>query len=164
MGLSVGSRGPLFDYKLDHISFQTLFWSMDHLVKISHKNWSTFLLQKTIEAADRFHLVKNLAEAVEKALTQCRTELQKGLKAKEAAKSDTLELPLLSRVTVDGTPSRFVCKEGQSRNKQGEKREHLLIEKRTEQKEAAEVCKSHQGKSPLRGFCYTGTATKRISL
>src|SRR2546426_8579383 len=42
--------GPLFDYKLDHISFQKLFWSMDHLVKISHKNWSTFLLQKTLSA------------------------------------------------------------------------------------------------------------------
>jgi hypothetical protein len=52
MGLSVGSRGPLFDYKLDHISFQTLFWSMDLLVKISHKNWSTFLLQKTANASE----------------------------------------------------------------------------------------------------------------
>src|SRR6266700_2641892 len=41
------SCGPLFDDKLDHVSFQKLFWSIDHLVKISHKNWSTFLLQKT---------------------------------------------------------------------------------------------------------------------
>src|SRR5437763_2456701 len=39
--------GPLFDYKLAHVSFQTLFWSMDHLVKVSVKNWYTFLLQKT---------------------------------------------------------------------------------------------------------------------
>ena len=34
---------------------------------------------QAIEAADRFHLVKNLAEAVEKALVPCRAELQKGL-------------------------------------------------------------------------------------
>jgi len=47
MDPSVGSRGPLFDDKLDHISFQKLFWSINHLVKVSHKNWSTFLLQKT---------------------------------------------------------------------------------------------------------------------
>src|SRR5207247_5425978 len=39
--------GPLFDYKLAHVSFQTLFLSMDHLVKVSLKNWYTFLLQKT---------------------------------------------------------------------------------------------------------------------
>src|SRR2546426_3098790 len=39
--------GPLFDYKLAHVSFQKLFLSMDHLVKVSLKNWYTFLLQKT---------------------------------------------------------------------------------------------------------------------
>jgi len=54
MSLSVGSRGPLFDYKLDHVSFQKLFWSIDHLVKISHKNWSTFLLQKTAVASHAY--------------------------------------------------------------------------------------------------------------
>ena len=56
------------------------------------------------EAADRFHLVKNLAEAVEKALVPCRAELQKGPKAKEAAQSDVLEESLLSLVTFDGQP------------------------------------------------------------
>jgi len=59
---------------------------------------------QAIEAADRFHLVKNLAEAVEKALVPCRAELQKGPKAKEAAKSDVLEESLLSLVTFDGQP------------------------------------------------------------
>jgi transposase len=57
---------------------------------------------QAIEAADRFHLVKNLAEAVEKALVPCRAELQKGLKTKEAVQSDIVEVPLLSLVTVDG--------------------------------------------------------------
>src|SRR5258706_6068380 len=55
---------------------------------------------QAIEAADRFHLIKNLAEAVEKALTHCRPELQKGLKAKEAAQPTILEVPLLSLVPV----------------------------------------------------------------
>ena len=39
--------GPLFDYKLAHVSVQKLFWSIVHLVKLSRKNWSTFPLQKT---------------------------------------------------------------------------------------------------------------------
>jgi len=59
---------------------------------------------QAIEAADRFHLIKNLAEAVEKALVPCRAELQKGLKAKEAAKADILEDPPLSFIAVDGRP------------------------------------------------------------
>src|SRR5260370_9782045 len=45
---------------------------------------------------------KNLAEAVEKALVQCRAELQKGPKAKEAAKAEVPEEPLLSLLTADG--------------------------------------------------------------
>src|SRR6266851_293638 len=59
---------------------------------------------QAIEAADRFHLVKNLAEAVEKALVHCRAELRKGLKAKEAAQAEVPEEPLLSLVTFDGQP------------------------------------------------------------
>jgi hypothetical protein len=59
---------------------------------------------QAIEAADRFHLVKNLAEAVEKALVPCRAELRKGPKTEEAAKADILEVPLLPLVTVDGQP------------------------------------------------------------
>lgn len=59
---------------------------------------------QAIEAADRFHLVKNLAEAVEKALAQGRAELRKGPKVKEAAQAAVPEEPLLSLVTVDGQP------------------------------------------------------------
>ncbi len=59
---------------------------------------------QAIEAADRFHLVKNLAEAVEKALVLCRAELKKGMKAKDAAKSEIPEESLLSLVTCDGQP------------------------------------------------------------
>jgi transposase len=57
---------------------------------------------QAIEAADRFHLIKNLAEAVEKALTHCRPEVQKGLKAKETAQVTILDVPLLSLVTDNG--------------------------------------------------------------
>src|SRR5450755_3612487 len=62
------------------------------------------------------------------------------------------------------TPSRFVCKEGQSRNKQGEKTGPPSQEALAEQKEAAEICKSHQGKRPLRSSCYTGPSANHISL
>ncbi len=37
------------------------------------------------QSADRFHLVKNLTEAVEKALVHCRAELQRELKRVEPA-------------------------------------------------------------------------------
>jgi transposase len=57
---------------------------------------------QAIEAADRFHIVKNLAEAVEKALVPCRAELRKGTKAKEAAKTEVREEPLLSLFPCDG--------------------------------------------------------------
>src|SRR5450755_608964 len=73
---------------------------------------------QAIEAADRFHLVKNLAEAVEKALVPCRVELQKGLKAKEAAKVEIHEEPLLSLVTVDGKPYSAHETERYDRNQQ----------------------------------------------
>jgi len=59
---------------------------------------------QAIEAADRFHLIKNLAEAVEKALAPCRAELQKGPKGKEVATSEVQEKSLLSLVTVEGQP------------------------------------------------------------
>jgi transposase len=57
---------------------------------------------QAIEAADRFHIVKNLAEAVEKALVPCRAELRKGTKAKEAAKTEVREELLLSLLPFDG--------------------------------------------------------------
>ncbi len=57
---------------------------------------------QAVQTADRFHLVKNLAEAVEKALVHCRAELQKGPKAKSVAKAEVPEEPLLSLLTSDG--------------------------------------------------------------
>ncbi len=59
---------------------------------------------QAVQTADRFHLVKNLAEAVEKALVHCRAELQKGPKAKRVAKAEVPEEPLLSLSTSDGQP------------------------------------------------------------
>src|SRR5437868_15142268 len=50
------------------------------------------------------------------------------------------------------TPSRFLCKEGQSRNKKREKAGVPSQEALTEQKEAAQICKSHQGKRTLRAL------------
>jgi transposase len=60
-------------------------------------------------AAVMWHLVglpsyQNLAEAVEKALAQCRAELHKGPKANSVAKAEVPEEPLLSLVTSDGQP------------------------------------------------------------
>ena len=49
---------------------------------------------QAVQTADRFHIVKNLAEAVEKALVHCRTELRKGSKAKEGAEVEIAEEPL----------------------------------------------------------------------
>jgi len=59
---------------------------------------------QAVQTADRFHLVKNLAEAVEKALVQCRAELRKGAKAKEGAQAEVPEEPLLPLLTSDGQP------------------------------------------------------------
>ena len=59
-------------------------------------------------------------------------------------------------------PISYPTKEGQSRNKQREKAGAPTQEALAEQKEAAEICKSHQGKSPLRGSCYTGTSANHI--
>jgi len=59
---------------------------------------------QAVQTADRFHIVKNLAEAVEKALVHCRAELQKGPKEKRVAKAEVPEEPLLSLLTSDGQP------------------------------------------------------------
>jgi len=56
------------------------------------------------QSADRFHLVKNLTEAVEKALVHCRAELQRELKRAEPADSPAGEEAELSLVTSDGQP------------------------------------------------------------
>ena len=56
------------------------------------------------QSADRFHVVKNLAEAVEKALVQCRAELQSGTKRAEPADPKASEEPAFALVTSDGQP------------------------------------------------------------
>jgi transposase len=56
------------------------------------------------QSADRFHLVKNLTEAVEKALVQCRAELQRRKQRAELADHPTGEELACSLVTSDGQP------------------------------------------------------------
>ena len=56
------------------------------------------------QSADRFHLVKNLTEAVEKALVQCRAELQRGTQRAEPADQPTGEELACSLLTSDGQP------------------------------------------------------------
>jgi transposase len=59
---------------------------------------------QAVQTADRFHIVKNLAEAVEKALAHCRAELSKGPKAQGTAKAAVGKEPASSLVTTDGEP------------------------------------------------------------
>ena len=56
------------------------------------------------QSADRFHLVKNLTEAVEKALVHCRAELQSGAKRAEPVDPKASEESACSLVTSDGQP------------------------------------------------------------
>ncbi len=56
------------------------------------------------QSADRFHLVKNLTEAVEKALVHCRAELQRGTQRAEPADQPIGEELACSLVTSDGQP------------------------------------------------------------
>jgi transposase len=56
------------------------------------------------QSADRFHLVKNLTDAVQKALVQCRAELQREPKGAEPVDPPAEEESALSFVTSDGQP------------------------------------------------------------
>jgi len=56
------------------------------------------------QAADRFHLVKNLSEAVQKALAHCGTEIRKERKGKEKTVSTSHEEPVATLSTSNGEP------------------------------------------------------------
>ena len=121
---------------------------------------------RILAAADVYHAMTEPrphcpALAPEIAAEQLQREVHAGRLDDEAVRS---VLGAAGHIVRTSTPSRFLCKEGQSRNKQREKAGALSQEALAEQKEAAEICKSHQGKSHLRGPCYTGTSAKHISL
>jgi transposase len=60
---------------------------------------------QAVQTADRFHLCKNLTEAVEKALARCRAEIRKSQKAEQKSATETeLKAPLPAPVTSDGKP------------------------------------------------------------
>jgi len=59
---------------------------------------------QAIQTADRFHLVKNLAEAVQEALARCGTEIRKGRKAMETTIVTSPEEPHPFPVTSNGQP------------------------------------------------------------
>jgi transposase len=60
---------------------------------------------QAVQTADRFHLCKNLTEAVEKALARCRAEIRKSQKAKKRPAEDTSPQESASALsTSDGKP------------------------------------------------------------
>jgi transposase len=60
---------------------------------------------QAVQTADRFHLCKNLTDAVEKALARCRAEIRKSQKAEQkSAKETELKTPPPRLLTSDGKP------------------------------------------------------------
>ena len=60
---------------------------------------------QAVQTADRFHLVKNLSEAVQKALAHCGTQIRKDRKTKETSATASPEEPVASLLTSNGEPS-----------------------------------------------------------
>ena len=56
------------------------------------------------QTADRFHLVKNLSEAAQKALARCGTDIRKERKANEETVSTSHEEPVATLSTSNGQP------------------------------------------------------------
>src|SRR5271167_1352346 len=59
---------------------------------------------QAVQSAGRFHVVKNLTEAVQKAVAICRAELQREPKSAEPVDPPATEEPARSLVTADGMP------------------------------------------------------------
>ena len=59
---------------------------------------------QAVQTADRFHLVKNLSEAVQKALAHCGTQIRKDRKTKETRATASPEEPVASLLTSNGEP------------------------------------------------------------
>ncbi len=59
---------------------------------------------QAVQTADRFHLVKNLSEAVQKALAHCGTQIRKDRKTKETTDTASPEEPVASLLTSNGQP------------------------------------------------------------
>src|SRR5206468_5408467 len=51
LSLFIDKQAGTLNLRMSHVSFQTLFCSMDHLVKVSLKNWYTFLALPHIKCA-----------------------------------------------------------------------------------------------------------------
>ena len=59
---------------------------------------------QAVQTADRFHLVKNLSEAVQKALAHCGMQIRKDRKTKETSATASPEEPVVSLLTSNGEP------------------------------------------------------------
>jgi transposase len=60
---------------------------------------------QAIQIADRFHVCKNLTEAVEKVLARCRAEIRKNQRVKEkTAEAPVLQAPAPALLMTDGKP------------------------------------------------------------
>src|SRR6266852_1488273 len=75
-----GSPGQDFQLSFAALSIAKLSWNFAKLIWNPHASQGA---PQAAQSADRFHLVKNLTEAVQKALVHCRAELQREPKRAE---------------------------------------------------------------------------------